>query len=421
MKGSLLRYCIAVSFAVFLASPLLAQKGGSPSPKAPSGPTPTQPSARVDSVPNGPAVQNPPFVYGKLLTESGAALPESTSVELDCATQYVKAVHPELNGTFQFDLRAVQQTDEDMSAAVDPEDGEGVAIGPGNASTAPGVSAAFSYCDLRISAPGYQPVSKFVDMRDGDIGGVNIGTLVLSPVFLEQSSEVSVNSLMVPKNARKEYEKGEKDLRRNDLRSATNHLEKAVADYKNFAAAWNDLGRIYMTTHQKDKAAQAFSNAIAADSGYVPPYLNLAELQIQNGQYADAASTAEKALGVHPELPSASFLEALADFKLNRFDAAEQNARQAERGPHQNIPQLHLLLANLLLRKNDFSGAAQEMRAYLKEFPNGQSVAEVKTRLPQVESLAAREAAQPAAPQAQPGSASAPAPEAASVAQDAKK
>jgi len=420
MKGSLLRYGIVVSCGLFLALPLLAQKGGPP--KAPSQPaSPTQPSAPAANVPTGSAVQNPPFVYGSILTESGAALPESTSVELDCATQYVKAVHPELNGAFQFDLRAYQQTDEDMSAAVNPESGQGMApMQPGNAPVNSGIAAALSDCDLRISAPGYQPVSKFVDMRTGDVGGVNMGTLVLSPVFVEQSTEVGVNSLTVPKNARKEYERGEKDLRRNDLKSATNHLEKSVAEYGKFAAAWNDLGRIYMTTHQNDKATQAFTNAIAADSGYVPPYLNLAQLQIQNGQYASAADTASKALGVQPGLPSASYLEALADFRLNRLDAAEQKAREAERGPHQNIPQLHLLLADVLLKRFDYSGAAQEMQAYLKEFPNGQFVAEVKTHLPQVEDMAARETAQVAGPQTQSPPPSAAAPAAASVEQDRK-
>jgi hypothetical protein len=40
------------------------------------------------------------------------------------------------------------------------------------------------------------------------------------------------------------------------------------------------------------------------------------------------------------------------------------------------------------------------MQAYLKEFPNGQFVAEVKTRLPQIENLAARETAQSTVPQA---------------------
>ncbi len=405
MKGSLLRYSIvAVSLVFLFALPLLAQKGEPP--KTPSQPAPAQPGAPVPAVQTGPAVQNPPFVYGKILTESGVALPDSTSIELDCATQYAKAVHPELNGTFQFDLRATQQSDEDMSAAVNPSDGQGMApIGPMNAAANSGVSPELSDCNLRISAPGYQPLSKFVDMHSGDVGGVNMGTVVLSPTFIEQSSEISVGSLMVPKKAQKEYQKGENDLRRSDLPSATHHLEKAVADYDKFAPAWNDLGRIYLSAHQNEKAGEAFTKAIAADSGYVPAYLNLAELQIQAGQYADAAETAGKALAVQPGLPPASYLEALADFKLNRFAAAEQNARDAERAPHENIPQLHLLLTDILLQTKDYSGAVQEMQSYVKEYPNGRFVGEVKTRLPQIEKLAAEANAQSPAPQTQPQSA----------------
>ncbi|MDE3110160.1 MAG: hypothetical protein KGL02_09485, partial [Acidobacteriota bacterium] len=313
-------------------------------------------------------------------------LPDSTSLVLQCGFQFERAIHPALDGTFQFDLRGGPQSDSDMSAANDPYADQSIVSAASRRATPNG---SFSDCDLRITAPGYQPVSKIVDMRTPDITGVNMGTLVLTPVLSDSGAEVDVSSLTIPRNARKEFEKGRKDLHRNDLKSATDHLEKAVADYDKFAPAWNDLGRLYASAHENEKAGQAFSKAIAADSGYVPPYLNLAQLQIQDGHYADAADTVGKALEVRPGLAPADFLQALADFKLNRFDAAERSARVAEGGPHQNIPQLHLLLANILLRKNDYSGAVGEMQSYLKEYPNGQFANEVKSRLPQVEQLAA--------------------------------
>jgi tetratricopeptide (TPR) repeat protein len=312
---------------------------------------------------------------------------------------YVKAIHPNLNGTFQFDLRSGLQSNADFSAAVEhstrqtissSESNNGIG-GPGTFAPAP------SDCDLRVSAPGYQSLSTVVMLRTASVGGLDVGTLVLTPLARGEGSAVSVNSLLAPKKAQKEFDKGEADLRHNDLKSAARHFENAVKDYDKYAAAWNDLGRIYLTNHQKEQAGEAFSKAIAADPQYPLPYIGLAELQLGDEKFEIAAETAGKALALEPGLATASFIQAAADFRLNRLDAAEKSARDAERVSRESIPQLHLLLADICLAKRNYSGAAEEMRSYLKEFPNGQYAAKVKDRLPEIEKLAAEEGGKPAA------------------------
>lgn len=387
MHLRLLRYFVAALVVTLLGSPLPAQKSGAP-PKSPTQPTPS--SAPIPNNSPIPANQNPLFLYGTILTAGGASLPESTSIEINCESQIVKAIHPELNGTFRFDLRGKWQSDTDITAAVNPYDQQAPADTRSrtNYSVSGASPRRVSECDLRISAPGYQPIFQIVETQNPGITGVNAGVIVLTPVLIEPASAVSSNTLLVPKKARKQFDKGENDLRHNNLPAAARHLEKAVAQYGQFAAAWNDLGRIYLADRRNEKAGEAFSNAIAADPHFMPPYISLAELQLQESQFENAAATAGKALTVSPGLAAADFLQAVANFKLNRLDAAEQSARAAEHGPHQNLPQLHLLLADICLRKNDYSGAAQQMRSYLEEFPNGRFAAEVKNRLPDVERLA---------------------------------
>lgn len=397
-------FLMGAILAALLAAPAQAQKGGPPRGNPPSQPgaRPAQPGPVGPS--SAPGLQNPPFVYGSILTESGASLPQSTSVELNCGYQFVKAVHPALNGAFQFDLRGGPQGDVDMSAAVNPSaGGPGNPTDPSGASVASGpASRALTDCELRISAPGYQPLDKTINMQTGDISGVNVGEVVLTPLLVDQGMAVSVTSLLVPKNARKEFDKGENDFRRNKLKPATEHFEKAVAIYQQYAVAWNELGRIYLIDKKNDDAAQAFGKATAADPQYIPPYISLAELQLQQSQFEAAAATAGKALVVSPGLAPAGFVQAVAYFKLNRLDDAEKSARAAETGPHQNLPQLHLLLTDILLRRSDYSGAVAEMQAYLKEFPNGQMAAQVKKQLPEVEARAATQPAQPPTPASEP-------------------
>src|SRR5262249_55313570 len=63
-------------------------------------------------------------------------------------------------------------------------------------------------------------------------------------------------------------------------------------------------------------------------------------------------------------------------------------------------PQLHLLLADILLRKQDYSSAAEQIRTYLKEAPQGQFVSEAKQRLEEIEKLATKpDSKSPSAPE----------------------
>jgi len=57
----------------------------------------------------------------------------------------------------------------------------------------------------------------------------------------------------------------------------------------------------------------------------------------------------------------------------------------AEKGPHQNMPDLHAMHAEIFLRKQDYPNAAAQMRAYLKEFPQGRFADQMKKDLQQIE------------------------------------
>lgn len=323
--------------------------------------------------------------------ESGQSISEPVSVELSCGIRLVQVIHPDLKGNFQFFLGAGPQGNMDMSARnntsvaldISPLDSPG-------ASSGVGVSGPpLAGCEVRVSVPGYQPLSKFIMMHTQEVGGINVGTLILSRIAGAQGAAISVTSLLAPKKARKEFEKGEKDARNNHLDSATKHLERAVAEYDTYAAAWNELGQIYATSQHTEEARHAFTKAMTADPQYIPPCMGLARLELQSGQYEGAVEAAGKALRLYPGLANASFIQALANYRLGRLDAAEKSARDSENGPHQNIPQLHVLLANILLRKHEYSNAAAQLQDYLKEAPEGEFAGEAKKSLEQIEKTTA--------------------------------
>ena len=112
--------------------------------------------------------------------------------------------------------------------------------------------------------------------------------------------------------------------------------------------------------------------------------MGLAQLELQNKEYEPAVESAGKALELDSSITVANLIQAIGDFNLNRLDAADKSAALAEKGPHQNLQDLHALHAQILLEKQDYPGAAAQMRAYLKEVPQGRFADEMKKGLQQI-------------------------------------
>ncbi|MCH7979100.1 MAG: tetratricopeptide repeat protein [Acidobacteria bacterium] len=181
-----------------------------------------------------------------------------------------------------------------------------------------------------------------------------------------------------------------KEVRKKRPEKARQHFHQAVAQYDQYAAAWNALGRIYLAGRQIEKATRAFEKAIGIDPEYIPPYVNLATLQLQKKQYQRAVETAGKALRRDPSVGFASFLQAVGNYNLNNLDAAEKCARRAEANPRGHLPQLHVLLAEIFLQRQAHLNAAVEIRTYLKESPEGRFAGQMRERLEQIKQFIAQ-------------------------------
>lgn len=368
--------------------PSWGQKGGGGT----TGSRPSAPSSSVPSVPGqqplgqSPQMQTPLYVNGRvLLMDTGQPAPEPVSVQLNCGMNLLQVIQTDLKGYFQFVLGAGPQGNSNLSAADQtPINMPGMASGSYPSSMGRfGGFGDLTGCELRVTVDGYLPATHILS-GPPELTTMDVGTLRLARISGVQGSAISVTSMLVPNNARKEFEQGDKDARNNKFKPATEHLQKAVAEYEAYAAAWNELGGVYVSTHENDKAREAFAKAMTADPKYIPPYLNLANLQLQAQEYQDAVDTAGKALALDPSIPIANYVQAVGELKLNRLDDAQKSAQEVEKGPHQNLPQVYALLTDIFLMKNDYPNAAAQMRAYLKAWPKGPFAPEMKKRLDQL-------------------------------------
>ena len=84
----------------------------------------------------------------------------------------------------------------------------------------------------------------------------------------------------------------------------------------------------------------------------------------------------------------AYFYNALANYKLNNLAEAEKSALKAEHMAMLNaFPQLHLLLAEIFARKDDYATAISELQVYLQLVPNAKNVEQVRVQLAKLQKL----------------------------------
>src|SRR6202042_1629566 len=124
------------------------------------------------------------------------------------------AIHTDLKGYFQFSLGGGAQSNEDLSAS----NSTPLSL-PGGAPQVPGLGISqtgnsqrsLTGCEVEVRVPGFVPLNHTITDY-ADITGIDVGTLHLARMAGVTGTSISVTSLQVPNNARKEFEKGEKDI-----------------------------------------------------------------------------------------------------------------------------------------------------------------------------------------------------------------
>ncbi|MGC1967383.1 MAG: tetratricopeptide repeat protein [Candidatus Acidiferrales bacterium] len=213
---------------------------------------------------------------------------------------------------------------------------------------------------------------------------------LLWTITQSHAATVSAATLKIPGNAKGEYRKSCSDLKDKKLASAEEHLRKALEDYPQYAAAWALLGQVLEAGNKIPEARDACSQASAADTGYAPAYLCLADVAAHVHDWHLTLDMADRSLALVPQHNVyGSFYSAMAQFHLEQFPEAESDALKTIDADHSHrIPQAHLLLAQIYNARHDPRGAAYELRAYLKIAPNAPDADTVKKTLADVEAQA---------------------------------
>jgi tetratricopeptide (TPR) repeat protein len=192
---------------------------------------------------------------------------------------------------------------------------------------------------------------------------------------------ISVFDLKVPKGARKEMEKGNDFAQKREWLDAARHYQKAVDKYPQYVGAYNNLGTARMNLNDPAGAKDAYRHAVSIDAKYAQGWLNLATLAYFQRDVPDTEQDLLKAEAVEPMNVRVLTFLAQTEFKLKKYDQAEQYARRVHRLPHVGFAMAHVIGGSAYENQGRIADALAQYQLYLQEAPDGRLVAQVKAEV----------------------------------------
>ena len=392
---------IAMALVIGILVPVAsAQKPPAPTPPTPSKPTQPASPAPGSSQPTEPSAADDLVLLlrGRIATNDGTSLPNDTLVERICSNTVLQQVYASPRG--EFTMQMGSRFDSFLDASAGPASQQGVA----NKASRDGIPRHdLMNCELRASAVGFRSNSiSLVDLTPSG-SAIDVGAIVVERTTKIKGMTLSATPYKAPSNARKAYEKGLEAERKGRLAEARNYFEQALEIYPKYAIAWFQLGTVFEKVNQKDSARAAYTRATTIDTKFLPPYLSLAEMAYEAGNWTEVLQFTGHIIDLdllnHGDLryvldldesnpAEAYFYNAVANYKLNKVEEAEKSARRAERVDlRTHFPQLHLLLADIFAGKKNYAVAISELQAYLELAPHAKDADQVREQLAKLEKL----------------------------------
>jgi tetratricopeptide (TPR) repeat protein len=336
------------------------------------------------------------IISGRVIKDDGSPPPFGTVIERDCGGVVIKEELVDSNGNFNFVVGDEHRAGNLFPDATENFSTDGAVTGGTSAYSQRSQRRMLKrnypedlpVCVVQASYAGYQ--STIARLGFGQTSGyIDVGTIVIYPVTREKGTVVSAANLGVPDRARNELEKGLNALEKNDFEKAEKHYRAAIKEYPEYAHAWVELGWLHQKRQNYEAARKAYKEALKLDKFYVNPHIRLAQLSAIEAKWREAEKYSDKALELDPSsFPEAYFFNALAKYNLNQLNSAEDCIRRGIRLDKENkVPKMHLVLANILSKKNDPRGSVNAMRRYLEIKPDASDADQIRSLLKRYEKI----------------------------------
>ncbi len=334
------------------------------------------------------------LLSGKVRVDDGTPLTDSAVIQSNCKGRIRTEGFTDSRGNFSFEISSLSgNANADNDAASEfSEIGrrrDPLAAASAQMQLSPDLLNSWSDCELQAVLPGFS--SQAVDMARHlpSSGFTDVGTIALHRLVQVQGFTISATSARAPTKAKKEYDKGLELEKKEKWDAALASFRKAVELYPEYAVAWYEMGRVQAHEGDSVAARQSFHRSLSADSKFVSPYQELAQLAMRDKQWQEVADDTDALLKLNPiNFPQEWFLNAAGNFYLQHLDVAEKSARRGlEVDGQHRIPKLEYLLGIILARKHEYSEALEHLRNYLRLAPHAADIQIAQKQADEIERL----------------------------------
>jgi tetratricopeptide (TPR) repeat protein len=305
------------------------------------------------------------FLSGKVVVDDGIPLTDPVVIQSICRGQTRTEGYTDTKGTFSLQLSGPAEM---VGSAEDS--GSGFSTPGGN----PGSTRKRDLrdCDLQAVLPGF--TSQMIELASKltDFANADVGTITLHRLQQVEGLTISATSAQAPDKAKKDFEKGREEAKKEKWAAAKEKFTKATQIYPKYAVAWFELGKAQLATNDVDAAKTSFHQAFTADPKFVSPLEQLAGIAVKEQKWTEVADNTDQLLKLNPlSFPQVWFFNSAAHFNLQAYDKAEKSAREGLSIDVQHrYPKLEYLLGLILTQKHDYQGAVVHLRNFLQLAPN---------------------------------------------------
>lgn len=238
---------------------------------------------------------------------------------------------------------------------------------------------------LTASAEGFEPAVEEIDRRYWANDVFVRLTLTQRQIRISKPGGILRVSNVIPKTARKEYEKGKKAYKSGDLPRAEAYFEKAIEEHACYPAAQLDLSIVAGMRHEYTKTEGALRKIVECDPGFVPAYFRLGFLLNAEKRFGESAEVLRRGLSHSPEDWQLHHELAAALTGQGEYASAEQEYRKVLSINKQPPPRVHAELANVYVQREKYADAYHEMQAYIVVEPRGSLAPAVRKSMQEME------------------------------------
>jgi tetratricopeptide (TPR) repeat protein len=177
-------------------------------------------------------------------------------------------------------------------------------------------------------------------------------------------------------------------MQRATPRKRKRNSRKRLQSISNTRAPTTTSGFFTLKEDNRSKAKEEFSEAIQFDTNFAPGYVNLAKVAMSDKKFSEAENELNKAVSLDPTALNALALLTSAEYANEEYDKALATVNRIHGTPqHEQYGEVHLLAAEIYLKRNQHNKALPEFQLFLKECPEDRRVPEVKSLIVRLQAM----------------------------------